>query len=124
MTDQSSDKPGTPSSPSAILEELEAVLLEGAQLARKGEFEQISQRCSRIDSLLENAKHSLDGEHGDLQPLATRVQEAYEKLRLSLAASRDGMNVMLNRIGHGRRTLEAYGNQAPASSGQLPDTKR
>jgi hypothetical protein len=124
MTDQPGDKHDMPSSPSAILEELEAVLLEGAQLARKGEFEEISQRCSRIDSLLEDAKHSLDGEHGDLQPLAARVQEAYEKLRLSLAASRDGMNLMLNRIGQGKKTLEAYGNHAPASSGQLPDTKR
>jgi len=99
------DRPGPPGRREQVLDRLEAILTEQIHHAEAGRFDRVAESVEQLRILLANA----------IQPLApndprkaARIARLYDRLRLVLAARKQGISVRLRELGQGDRLLGVY----------------
>jgi prophage DNA circulation protein len=91
-----------------LLDELEAVLAQQAELAARGEFHRLPGLIDQTDSLLGRAAKLAGSAEPALASRLRRAQRLHEKVCLTLAATRDETLRALRHLGRGRKALDAY----------------
>ncbi|MFP4052707.1 MAG: hypothetical protein ACLFV7_02465 [Phycisphaerae bacterium] len=91
-----------------LLDRIGKALQECMELARQEQFEAIELRCQKMNAMVD-AMLELGGSLDEtLTARADQIIQAYDRLRLHLAATRAGYSNSLRRTTRGRDGVQAY----------------
>ncbi len=97
-----------PKPSSALLDELESLLNEQIKSVRKGDFSKSEALTEKTGRLVDELSQIDVSERSDLRERFKGLVKSYRTVIFSFAAEKDRIEKQLQKIGRGRKTLQAY----------------
>ena len=95
-----------------LLDNLQNLLENQIQMARKSNFRRVEELAMQADSIVARIIGTTTFERSEFDTVRNNISSLYKRLELILITGEDSVKKQLRQVSDGRKTLQAYGDSA------------
>lgn len=93
-----------------LLDNLQNLLENQIQMARKSKFRRVEELAMQADSIVAKIVETKAFDRSDSDLAYNNISRLYKKLELILTTGKDSLKKQLRQVKEGRKTLQVYGD--------------